>query len=167
VGVPLILAGPGVARGQTTDFPVGTEDLFPTLLGLTRGHDAGLPGLNLAPFLHGGPTPDRDGVLLEFVTETRAGRGYYDETWRGIRTRRHKYTVLGDRSGARPWQLYDLATDPYERTNLIDDPAARGTATDLHRRLGALLAETGDDYAVGPAFGIPGQGCVAPSPPSL
>ncbi|MCR8725780.1 sulfatase-like hydrolase/transferase [Frigidibacter sp. ROC022] len=163
VGVPLIVAGPGIGQGRRSGLPLCTEDLFPTFLGLAGGRDDGVPGLDLAPFLRGGPEPERDGVLLEFVTETRPGRGYYDETWRGIRTRRHKYTVLGDRSGARPWQLFDLEADPFEKTNLVDDPAAREVAADLHRRLGALLLETGDDYALGPAFGVPGQGCVAPA----
>jgi len=162
VGVPFIVAGPGIVQGRTTDLPVGTEDLFPTFVGLAGGHSENLPGLNLAPLLQGGAEPDRDGVLLQFVTETRAGRGYYDETWRGIRTRRHKYTVLGNRSGARPWQMFDLLTDPFEQTNLIADPAAQTVAADLHRQLGGLLVQTGDDYALGPAFGQPGQGCVAP-----
>ncbi|WP_112324340.1 sulfatase-like hydrolase/transferase [Oceanibium sediminis] len=163
VGVPLIVTGPGVVPGQVTDLPVGTEDLFPTLLGLAGGRDVGLPGLDLAPVLAGGAEPERDGVLLEFVTETRAGRGYYDETWRGIRTRRHKYTVLGDRSGAAPWQLFDLAADPFEQRNLIDHPAALPVAEYLHRLLAALLTQAGDDYALAPAFGVPGQFCVAPA----
>lgn len=164
VGVPLIAAGPGIAQGRLSGLSVGTEDLFPTFLGLANGEDATLPGENLAPLMRGGTEPKRDGVLLEFVTETRAGRGYYDETWRGIRTRRHKYTVLGDRSGARPWQLFDLETDPYEMSNIVNEVDFASVAADLHRRLAGLLAETGDDYALGPAFGVAGQNCVAQDP---
>lgn len=167
VGVPLIVAGPGIVPGGLCDLPVGTEDLFPSLLGLAGGFDAGVPGMNLAPVMRGGPEPERDGVLLQFVTETRAGRGYYDETWRGIRTRRHKYTVIGDRSGARPWQLFDLQADPFEMRNLVEQTGAAPIAADLHSRLAALLTETGDDYALGPAFGVPGQNCVAPDPPTV
>lgn len=162
VGVPLIAAGPAIVQGRTTGIPVGTEDLFPTFLGMAGSSDKTLPGLDLAPFLKGASEPERDSVLLEFVTETRVGRGYYDETWRGIRTRQYKYTVLGDRSGARPWQLFDLLADPFEQNDLVDDPAAYAVAADLHRQLRALLVDSGDDYALAPAFGEPGQGCVAP-----
>ncbi|MCG6901919.1 MAG: sulfatase-like hydrolase/transferase [Rhodobacter sp.] len=164
VGVPFVVAGPGVVQGRQSELPVGTEDLYPTFLGLAGGVDAGLPGENLAPLLRGGPEPARDGVLLEFVTETRAGRGYYDETWRGIRTRRHKYTVLGNRGGARPWQLFNLQSDPFELVNLVDDADSAPMAANLHRQLAGLLVASGDDYALGPAFGVPGQNCVAPEP---
>lgn len=163
VGIPLIVAGPGVPSGRLCDVPVGTEDLFPTFIGLGGGC-ADTPGLDLTPCIRGEEEPERDGVLLEFVTETREGRGYYDETWRGIRTRRYKYTVLGNRSGARPWQLYDLETDPYETVNLVDDPRGAAVAGDLHRRLGALLTRSGDDFALAGAFGVPDQNCVAPDP---
>ena len=111
---------------------------------------------------HPGGEPDRDGVLLEFVTETRANRGNYDETWRGIRTRTHKYTVLGNRSGARPWQLFDLEADPYEQRNLLPEDGIESLAADLHGRLSALLDAAEDDYALAPAFGLPGRACVAP-----
>ncbi len=164
VGIPLIVAGPGIGAGRTTDMPVGTEDLFPTLQGLTGVQDVAAPGMNLAAFLRGAREPERDGVLLQFVTETRAGRGYYDETWRGIRTRRYKYTVIGDRSGARPWQLFNLEDDPYETNNLVNDNATAPIAAALHGQLAALLTETGDDYALGPAFGVSGQNCVPPHP---
>lgn len=164
VGVPLIAAGPGVAPGRLSGLPVCTEDLFPTLLGLAGGGDAALPGLSLAPLMRGGTEPARDGVLLEFVTETRAGRDYYAETWRGIRTRRHKYTVLGDHSGAKPWQLFDLQADPFEQSNLVEEDSAAPIAADLHQRLAKLLAKAGDDYALGPAFGVAGQNCVPAEP---
>jgi arylsulfatase A-like enzyme len=112
--------------------------------------------------LRGGAEPERNGVLLEFGTETRSGRGYYDATWRAIRTRRHKYSVLGDRSGSLPWQLFDLQEDPFEQVNLLDRPNLGDLAGDLHGRLAALLRESADDYALAPAFGHPGQACVAP-----
>ena len=162
VGVPLIVAGPGIDAGRLCRLPVQTEDLFPTLVGLAGGRAPDMPGLDLAAMLRGAPEPARDGVLLEFVTETRSGRGYYAETWRGIRTSSHKYTVLGDRSGARPWHLFDLDADPFEMRNLVARPEFAPCAADLHRRLIALLDQTGDDYALAPAFGCPARAVVAP-----
>jgi len=167
IAIPLLAHSAGrdlVAGGRRLDVPVGTEDLFATLCGLAgapvppRG-----PRLDLAPVIRGTAAPPaRDGVLLEFVAEVRAARGYHDRTWRGIRTRRHKYTVLGDRAGARPWQLFDLAEDPFEQRNLVADPACAGVAHDLHARLAALLDETEDDYALAPAFGHPARAAVSP-----
>jgi arylsulfatase A-like enzyme len=162
VGIPLIAAGPGIAPGRLVEAPVQTEDLFPTILGLAGGRDAALPGLDLSAVLRGGAEPDRDGVLLEFVTETRSGRGYYAETWRALRTRQHKYVVIGARSGARPWRLFDLDADPFEEANLVNRPEAAGLAAEMHRRLVAALDAAGDDYALAPAFGCPARCVVTP-----
>ncbi len=161
IGIPLIVQGPEqfVPGGRRCGVPVHTEDLFCTLVGLAGGTAAAAaPRVDLSAFIRGhAPEPERDGILLEFVTETRANRAYYDETWRSIRTRGHKYVVLGDRAGARPWQLFDLEADPYEQHNLVDDPGAADIAADLHRRLIRLLDESGDDFALAPALGLPGR----------
>lgn len=167
VGIPLIVAGPDkyvACRGATATVPVNTEDLFPTFVGLTGGIAVReLPGMNLAPFLRGEcAEPVRDGVLLEFVTEARSNRSYYDETWRGIRTDHHKYTAIGNRAGARPWQLFDLSVDPYEMNNLVGQPNSAELAAKMHQRLIQLLERTGDDYALAAAFGLPARNAVSP-----
>lgn len=46
-----------------------------------------------------------------------------DRTWRGVRTRDRKLVLNDDGS---PWLLFDLASDPLEQKNLVDDPAWRG-----------------------------------------
>lgn len=156
IGIPLIVAGAGTPR--TVADPVCTEDLFPTLLGL-----AGItprdpkPGLDLTPLVHGTAEGlDREAVLLEFVAEMRPGLPFHDETWRGVRSRRYKYTVLGDAHGGRPWQFFDLATDPYELTNLVDSPEHAEQVAHHHGLLRELLAATHDHYVLAPAFGQPG-----------
>ncbi len=140
------------------DDPICTEDLFPTLLGL-----AGItprdpkPGINLAPIARGEMDHlDRDGVMLEFVSELRPNIVFHDETWRGIRTRRYKYTVLGDALGGKPWQFFDLETDPYEMTNLVDDPKYADEVKRHHELLRARMVETYDHYVLAPAFGVDG-----------
>ncbi len=165
IGVPLIVYSANedlVPPGRVCDAPLQTEDLFPTLIGLAGGAaNAKLPREDFSRFILGrAPVPERDGVLIEFVTETRPNRAYYDETWRGIRTRTHKYTVLGDRSGARPWQLFDLLADPYEQRNLVAATAAQGVAADLHAKLITLLELSEDDFALAPAFGLPARNAV-------
>ncbi|GIH14036.1 sulfatase family protein [Rugosimonospora africana] len=157
LGTPLIVGnvGPG---SRVVDEPTCTEDLFPTLLGL-----AGItprdpkPGRNLAPIARGeADRLDREGVLLEFVGELRPNIVYHDETWRGVRTRRYKYTVLGDAHGGKPWQFFDLETDPYELTNLVDDPKYADEVRHHHELLRERMAETYDHYVLAPAFGVPG-----------
>jgi arylsulfatase A-like enzyme len=157
LGIPLIVSGAGTPASVVAD-PVCTEDLFPTLLGL-----AGVtprdpkPGIDLSPLVRGSQAGiDREGVLLEFVAEMRPGLPFHDETWRGIRTRRFKYTVLGDAHGGRPWQFFDLENDPYEMTNLVDDPAHAAEAAHHHALLRSGLAETYDHYVLAPAFGTAG-----------
>lgn len=155
IGIPLIVSRGG---GRVVADPVCTEDLFPTLLGLT-----GLaprdpkPGLDLTPLVDGGPDElDREGVLLEFVAEMRPFMPFHDETWRGIRTRRYKYTVLGDANGGRPWQFFDLEADPYEQHNLVDDPDTAELVKHHHDLLRDRLVDTNDHYVLAPALGFSG-----------
>jgi arylsulfatase A-like enzyme len=157
VGVPLIVSGPGIGGGVIDD-PVCTEDLFPTLLGLAglRPRDP-KPGLDLSSRLRGETARlERDDVLLEFVAELRPGMVYHEETWRGLRGRDTKYTVLGGARGAQPWQFFDLRRDPYEQHNLIDDPEYAPAIAQAHRRLRERLAQTHDHYVLAPAYGCAG-----------
>ncbi|MFB6135615.1 MAG: sulfatase [Halobacteriaceae archaeon] len=155
VGVPFVVAGGGVEAGQVRPEPTCTEDWLPTLLGL-----AGLeprdekPGRNLAPLLRGETGDlDREGVLLEFVREARPGMPFAEETWRGFRTERYKYTVKGGMRGGEPWQLFDLREDPYEQENLVDDDAHEDVAHELHGRLRDALDRYDDPYGLRAAFG--------------
>ncbi|MCP8939104.1 sulfatase [Alsobacter sp. SYSU M60028] len=163
VAIPLIAWGAGIAKGARCATPLATEDLFATLVGLAGGSPEPGPGRrDFAPWLRGdAPPPDREAVLLEFVAEARPGRGYFDRTWRGVRTARHKYVTLGDRTGARPWLLFDLEADPYELRNLVDDAGSAELAARMHGLLVAVLDETEDDYALAPAFGHPARRAVA------
>jgi len=156
IGIPFIVGNTGT--GHAVADPICTEDLFPTLLGL-----AGItprepkPGINLAPIARGESDHlDRDGVMLEFVAEMRPNIPFHEQTWRGIRTRRYKYTVLGDAHGGRPWQFFDLENDPYELTNAIDDPSYADEIARHHDLLRTRMVDTVDHYVLAPAYGMPG-----------
>ncbi|RJT07915.1 sulfatase [Halococcus sp. IIIV-5B] len=165
VGVPLIISYPsdGIESGQQIHEPTCTEDLLPTFLGLANiDTSQDLPGEDLTLLMDDSKNSlERNGVLLEFVREIRPKHHYYEETWRGFRTKRYKYTVKGYDNmsvGAftdwgKPWQLYDLEKDPYEQDNLLDNPDYRGIVQNLHGELRNALIRYNDDYALESAFG--------------
>jgi len=162
VGVPFIVSYPDgdIDDGTVIDTPTCTEDWYPTLLCLAHIDVAeDKPGTDLTPLMRGDRADlDRSGVLLEFVREIRPNMPYHNETWRGFRTERYKYTVKGNDSlsdvstGGEPWQLFDLDEDPYEQENLIDDSQYEDVAHDMHGLLRDAIVRSGDDYVLEPAF---------------
>jgi len=117
--VPLLMAGPGIPRGQRVQAAVSLLDIYPTLLGLAglaAPHE--LDGRDLRPLMGGA------GTETAVVTEAHRGRGV------AIRTER--WCWISYNSGAE--ELYDYRSDPYERHNLSGDP----DRADVPRRLRAL-----------------------------
>jgi arylsulfatase A-like enzyme len=131
--VPLIIAGPGVAAGQTVATPVSTIDLASTFL-----QSAGLPctsvqSRSLHPVMAG--TEQRECAWSEWhVHPSRLGVALQLRT---VRTARYSCTIeLGSGSG----ELYDLQDDPQQLVNRFDDPAWRSVREQMHA---LLLARPG------------------------
>lgn len=162
VGIPLIVSGPGIPAGRVIEDPVNTEDLYPTLAGLAGiSAPVDLPGTDASGLIEGrNESLDREGVLLEFVGDTRQTMPFNRVAWRGVRTNQMKYTVCGAGEGMTPWQLFDLATDPYELRNLVNEPEFAETAAHLHAFLLTRMRETGDTAPVAAAFDSPAQNVV-------
>ena len=59
---------------------------------------------------------------------------------KAVRTERHKYIDWTQHPGAD--ELYDLAADPHELTNLAREPQHVGLRAELRRELGRLVAES-------------------------
>ena len=156
VGIPLMVWDSRVREraGTVIKDPTCTEDLFPTLLGLGGLTPKNkVQGANLTPLIHGDVNAlDREGVLLEFVAELRERPPFFNEIWRGFRTRDYKYTVKGNNMGGRPWQFFDLKNDPGEMNNLVDDPNYRDQVGRHHRLLCERMIETEDHFVLLPAF---------------
>jgi arylsulfatase A-like enzyme len=155
VGIPLVVAGPGVEPGRRLPQPTCTEDLFPTILGLAglqpRDH---VPGENLAALLAGRvDSVDRPGVLLGFVSELRDKAAFYQRTWRAFRSERYCYIVCGDNTGAKPVGFYDLQADPRQMNDLLDSSEHRELVAQHHRWLRDELLRIEDDYPLAAAFG--------------
>jgi arylsulfatase A-like enzyme/predicted Zn-dependent protease len=108
--VPLIVAGPGVARGEKrTDGPVGLVDLLPTVLGRTPVPvPANLDGRDLF---------DARSSPREFIyAETFLTSDFYN--WSELRAVRSGTTKFVQ---APQPEIYDLTNDPRETINLAAD----------------------------------------------
>jgi len=122
---PLIVSAPGLpAAGQTSPALVELVDVYPTLAEL-----AGLPaparteGLSFAPLLTRPDLPWKSAAFSQFPrtpgqTGKEALMGY------AMRTAHHRLTVWVPRDHDRieAIELYDLAADPQEDTNIAARP---------------------------------------------
>lgn len=139
IHVPGIVRYPAkIQPGRTTDALVSHVDLAPTLLSL-----CGLPipdamqGTDLSGILlHDDPGPE-SAFFQIFVPY---GGDESPRPWRAVRTQRHLYAQTED----GPWLLYDLKADPYELTNLVDNPDQAETLATLQKRLADWMERTGD-----------------------
>lgn len=173
IGVMLMVrlpAGLGVPRVATIDAPVSQMDIFPTLCELL-GIDSPewLQGESLLPLWHGATATMRGAIFAEMNYHTCY------EPMRAIRTDRYKYIrtydlhdrrILGNVPPGEPRdhlkthgyfsvptpeeQLFDLAVDPLERINRIDDPSLADIRADLCKRLEKWMQETDDPILNGP-----------------
>jgi len=123
IRVPLLIRGPGVPAGTTTDKLTLNTDFFPTftdLAGVTTPEY--VDGRSLRPVLEKSDTSWRTAFLLEI----RSAHPLY-----GICTKDSKYIEYTDDFK----ELYDLKADPYELNNSYDSGSAPAT---LATRLQAL-----------------------------
>ncbi|MEJ6578562.1 MAG: sulfatase [Akkermansiaceae bacterium] len=111
-GVPMIIAGPSVAKGRVCDKPVQLLDLYPTLLDLT--------GLKA--------NPKHEGHSLKPLLEDPAAdwphtaRSSFGPKNMAIVSETFRYIHYADRSE----ELYNRKSDPHEWSNLASDPAMKG-----------------------------------------
>lgn len=117
IRVPLIVRGPGVARGAVVDDPLGTIDLAPTVL-----HACGLAA---PPTMQGRPLHDggRDYVLTEDDI-LRGSLALRTLTTRHWRITRNEHDPAGG-------ELYDMVGDPGELVNRWSDPGMASVRSDL------------------------------------
>ena len=80
------------------------------------------------------------GARASFLTEFFLGNGTNRfPTWQAVRTERWKYIRYPEWEASN--ELYDLRADPSEMNNLIHDPVAGATLTEMKTELERLLAE--------------------------
>lgn len=112
VHVPLIIWAPGVVPASEVDALVSTVDVKPTVLDFLGMHSVpGLDGRSLRPLTEGKASSHRDAVFLSECT-WQAKRGVRTPDWKFIRC---VDPGVYPRDGI---ELYDLARDPTEQSNL-------------------------------------------------
>jgi arylsulfatase A-like enzyme len=155
VKVPCLVAQPGRVAPGVCDELLSGYDLFPTLLdylGLDDPRAALRPGRSFRPLLEGSAQPERREVVV------------YDEYGpvRMVRTREWKYV---HRHPDGPHELYELANDPGERDNRVNDPACFATRAELRSRLAAWFARHVDPALDGSVKRVTGCGQLGLTPP--
>ncbi len=134
VRVPLIVTGPGIPKGVKADGLCYLLDLFPTLCEL-----AGLPipetveGRSVVPMLRDPEAKLRNSLFFAYKRFQRAVLTDYNLKLIG-------YNVKGKQT----IQLFDLARDPHELTNLAEDDAYAGRVRALTDLLKTLMADLDD-----------------------
>jgi choline-sulfatase len=127
IGVPLLMCGPGVPEDRVVRQIASHIDLFPTIAECVGAalapEDDDLPGTSLWPALEGRER-DRIGFAEYHATGTRAGTFMLRE--RDLKLVHHV--------GMEP-QLFDLAADPGEARDLIEDGEGAHQARILEAKL--------------------------------
>jgi arylsulfatase A-like enzyme len=133
---PLVFAGPGIPQGKSNAL-VYLFDLFPTICELA-GAKAAIPpaveGRSLVPCLDA-ETPDESPREYLFCAYRDCQRMVRDARWKLL-----EYNA----AGVRNTQLFDLANDADELSNLADDPQFAGRRRRLEAQLARLRREWND-----------------------
>ncbi|MDJ0952586.1 MAG: sulfatase [Acidimicrobiia bacterium] len=164
LGMPLLIQyPPRVEAGTTCDEIVVNVDYGPTLLDLMGVEIPGhVQGRSFAPLLDGQRPADWPESMYYRYWMHRDG-AHNTPAHYGVRTKTHKLICyyndpLGQEGANGPadpieWELFDLAADPHELRNVIDDPAYAAVRAELAAELARLQADLGDE---------PYPGAVAP-----
>ena len=131
IGVPLILAGPGIPAGKRLDAQVYLREIYPTTCELV-GVDVpeSVEGRSFASLLRGEAQPDREYAFGYFADSQRMIR---DDRWKLVR-----YPKVGRE------QLFDLARDPAELHDLSVEPGLEGVRERLRAALDAWRERVSD-----------------------
>lgn len=121
VNVPLIVNGPGVARGAECAGLVTTTDLFATIADVFGvEHPTGLDSLSLLPYFS---DPAQPSLRATVFTETFQPNGFAPWTSRSRAVRDARFKLIRRQaSGGQVDRLFDLSADPFEQVDLLKAP---------------------------------------------
>jgi N-acetylglucosamine-6-sulfatase len=126
---PMWVRGPKVAPNRVDARLAGVHDLAPTLLTLAGEKvPSWMDGRHLRPLLNGNSAVSWRTAIL--------GRNWELFNWMAVQTDDKWKLVLWPNDGYG--ELYNLAADPFERTNLADQPGQESSIGTLLARLRTL-----------------------------
>lgn len=138
--VPLIVRWPpAIKAGSTSEVPVISPDLYPTILGLTTAGQppAAIDGKELTPLLKQTGSIDRDTLYWHYPHYQLYQQGG-TSPYGAVRAGNWKYIEFYD---GQPAELYDLEADIGEQQNLVARRPDQAAA--LAKRLAAWRQEVG------------------------
>lgn len=132
---PLILKGPGVPEGKSSDAFTYVHDLYSTICDLAAiDTPPDVDSRNLMPVIDGQAESVRDSVFLPFQDNQRAIR---DGRWK-----LHVYPKINHRL------LFDLSTDPHEMKDLATDPAQAHNVEKMMSLMKSWRSRLGDPHSL-------------------
>jgi arylsulfatase A-like enzyme len=130
---PLILRGPGVPKGKSSNALTYVHDLYATICDFAEIESpGGIDAQTLRPIMDEKVDRVRDSLFLPFQDNQRAVR---DGKWK-----LHVYPPINHRL------LFDLTTDPHELTNLAEDPAHADDLKRMQELMESWRTRLGDPY---------------------
>jgi arylsulfatase len=140
IRVPLLARWPGrIKPGSTSDLPTAFWDILPTLAAVAGAEGpADTDGLSILPTLLGQEQSQKHGFLYWEFPSYGGQQAVRLGNWKGVRQNLQK--------GPTAIELYDLATDPNETTDVA------AAHPDLVQQIEAILKR---EHAPSPAFPLP------------
>ncbi len=136
--VPFIVTGPGIAPGKSDGF-VGTTDFFSTVAGYAGVEVERPDSHDFRPLLSGG-TGTRDYIYVEHFQGDRSESKPSDVFGWALREGDYKLVALE----GTVFELYDIAADPREATNLLADGVSADEGAILSRLQARAIEIRGD-----------------------
>lgn len=138
--VPMLAYAPGLIKAGSTITPmVRNIDIAPTILDLAGAKTTiKMDGRSVLPLLQGKPVSWPTEMLYEYYWEYAFP---HTPTTFALRDQRYKYIYYHGVWDTE--ELYDLHSDPHERSNLFGDPDYKERAQAMKSRMWDLLEQTG------------------------
>lgn len=142
IKVPFLIRYPNIAdnKGAVVNAPLTTPDILPSLLSLAHiDIPSTVEGEDLSDLVLN-PDPNYDRAAL-VSHPAPFGGNFKDSEYRTIRTKQYTYTL----TPTGPTMLFDNLKDPYQMTNLLNNPDYDELEQELDQELKRQLAELNDE----------------------